>query len=110
MMGEQPLQSLSKILEQVKPIGTLLGLGSACARSSGIFPTPISTDHANSRALAHPGGCGFGLAVWKQIQDAMPLQVHQDRAEPPAAPEAKIVDAQLLHGARSHVRQRHDPA
>ena len=56
MMREQPLQSLSEIFEEMEPIRTLSGLGSALRSSRGIGASTIPADRLEIWVLAHPGG------------------------------------------------------
>ncbi len=55
MMRQQPLQSLSQIFEEMKPVRTLSGLRSALRSRRGIDPSTISTDRLQIWVLAHPG-------------------------------------------------------
>src|SRR6266568_266332 len=63
MMREQPLQSLSEIFEEMKPIRTLGGLGSALRSSRGIGASTIPADRLEIWVLAHPGGGGFRFPI-----------------------------------------------
>ena len=63
MARQQPLQSLSKILQQMGPVRTLNGLGSTFSRGRGIFPSPIPADRHQIWVLAHPGCRGVRFPI-----------------------------------------------
>src|SRR5260221_3377846 len=63
MARQQPLQGLSQILQQMEPIRTLNGLGSAFSRGRGIFPSPIPADRHEIWVLAHPGCRGVRFPI-----------------------------------------------
>src|SRR5258708_6728022 len=63
MARQQPLQSLSQILQQMEPIRTLNGLRSAFSRGRGIFPSPIPADRHEIWVLAHPSCRGVRFPI-----------------------------------------------
>lgn len=96
LSGEEPIQRLSEILEQVEPIRHVDRLGCCLACAVGKRPTSIPTDHLHLLAvvLLQPPGEGGGVSVWRHIDDAMLVEIHQDRAVGAAAAEGKVVDTQ----------------
>ena len=72
--------------------------------------TPISTDHLHVLAmvLLQPGGERRSVPVGQQIEDAMLVEIHQNRAVVAATSEGESIDAQgaqvgsELTGARDH--------
>ncbi len=96
LTGQQTIQRLSEVLQQVEAVGYLhrVGRGLACALGKG--STPIATDdgYVVSGVLLQPARQRGRLAVRQEIEDAVLLKIHQDRPIALPAPEGKIVHAQ----------------
>jgi hypothetical protein len=62
----------------------------------GKRPTAIATHHFDLRpaVLLQPHGKGRRVSVGQEIEDAMLLQIHEDRAIVAAAAEGEIVDTE----------------
>src|SRR5512135_1006259 len=94
----------------MESICTLNGLGGALSSCRGILTASLTAHHGNFWVLPHPPCRGICLSIREQIDRAMALEIHENRAEPLTTPEGKIVDAQIQHRSSSSVRQVHHPA
>ena len=56
MSGESYLQDLGQILQQVKAVGHLYGLGCAVSGTLGIGPGAVACDHLDAGVRAQPSG------------------------------------------------------
>ncbi len=88
---QQELCGFGQVLTDMKPVGTLNGLGSAEGRGFCILTATITTHHCDVWVMSHPPYRGVCLPIRQKINHAVALQVHQDRAEPATTPERKIV-------------------
>jgi hypothetical protein len=55
MAIEDFLYGLPQVLQEVKAVGHLHGVGRATGRSLGIGPAPIPADHLDPRMVLQPG-------------------------------------------------------
>src|SRR3989442_1566125 len=65
--------------------------------AAGILTASIAAHMGDLGMGLHPGGGGFCLAVWQQVNDLVRVQIHQDRAERSAAQKREIINAQAMN-------------
>ena len=78
MRVEHLLEGFHQILEQVKPVGDLGGLGRPVARPIGIGSGPIARDDLHPRMGPQPLGQGLGLPIGQQGDRLPAFQIDQD--------------------------------
>src|SRR5687767_5362270 len=94
----------------MKPIDHLHRLGCAPAHAVGIQVAAIATDRRDGGMLGQPGRDGGGRAVRQQVDDAMRLQIDEDRAIAMAPPPGPLVYTDDLEGWRGRDRNPPDQA
>ena len=75
------LHRVAQIAHEMKAIRDLARLRRAAADAVGVRPVPITADDPNAGMDREPVGHRIGGAHREHIDDAAPLQVHEDRAE-----------------------------
>ena len=98
MVDQEGFQRLAEVLDQMKPIDHLHGVGCPPANAVGVEVAPIATDDGDRRMLGEPGRDGGGRAVRQQVHDAMRRQIDQDGAIAMAPPPGPLVDADGVEG------------
>ena len=79
------LNGLSKVPEQVPPIGDLYGPRSALTDPVGIGSGTIAGDNLDARPITQPSGNGGSFAIWQEIHHLVRLEVYQHRGSCPGA-------------------------
>jgi len=102
---EDLLERFHQILEQVKPIGDLGGLGRSLARTVGLGFGPVARDDLHPRVRPQPLGQGLCLAVGQQGDRLAALEIDQPRAIRLAFAQGEIVDTQDGGGSARRDRQ-----
>jgi hypothetical protein len=110
MRGEHLLEGLHQILEQVKPVGDLRGLGCPVARPIGIGSGSVARDDLDPRVGPQPLGQGLGLPVGQPGARWPAFQIDQDGPIRLAFAQGEIVDAQDPWCAVARDRQATDHA
>ena len=88
------LNGLSKVPEQVPPIGDLYGPRSALTDPVGIGSGTIAGDDLDAGPITQPSGDGGGFAVWQEIYHLVRLKVYQHRAVASPASPCPIIDTE----------------
>nr|WP_238193025.1 hypothetical protein [Methylobacterium frigidaeris] len=83
---------LPHVGEQVPAIGDLLRLGSAEACTSGILRRAIPGDEFDAGMPFEPAGYRGCRAIREEIDDAVTIEIDDDRAVPAALPDRPVVD------------------
>ena len=96
MRDEYLVQRFPEILQQMKAVRDLDGLGRALARPLSIGGRPIAGDHGYSRMLLEPLGEGRCGAIREERHGLAALQIDQDGAIGVPFPEGEVVHTQ--HG------------
>jgi hypothetical protein len=107
---EDLIEALGQILQDMKAVGNLEGVGRAQPSALSITAATIPTDDLNTRVLAQPTGKGLGGTIWQEVDGLVSLQVHQDGAIAGAAPERKVIDPKHPWGGRAGHRGTPDEA
>jgi len=110
MRVEHLLEGFHQILEQVKPIRDLGGLGCPVARPIGIGSGPIARDDLHPRVGPQPLRQGLGLTIGPQGDRLPAFQIDQHGPIGLAFPQGEIVHAQDLRQALAQERQATDHA
>ena len=104
------LEDFHQILEQVKPISDLGGLGGPVARPIGIGSGPIARDDRYPRVGLQPLRQGLGLTIGQQGDRLPAFQIDQYGPIGLAFAQDEIVDAQDPWRAVARERQATDDA
>ena len=108
MNAMQPaFDGLAHVGEQMPTVGDLYGPGSTETGATGVFGRTVPGHDFDVRSLQEPAGQRRRGAVREEVDDAMPIQIHQDNAVAAALPHRPVVDADVSGGLR--VRHRHGP-
>jgi hypothetical protein len=91
--SQKHLNGFGEIFYHMKAVCALSRLGSTLGRCFCILTAPITTHYSDVWVMSHPPCRGVCLTIRQKVNDPVALQVHEDRAEPAATPERKIVDA-----------------
>jgi len=91
--GQHLIQRLPQILQQVKPIRYLdrLRRPLTCALSRSTASVPTHDLHLLAVVLLQPGGHSRAFPVGQHVNDAVLVEIYQDRPIVPTAPEGEIV-------------------
>jgi hypothetical protein len=93
MLAYYGLQSRAQVAQQVPAIRHMTSRGCPAPDALPVHLSPITGDNLHTRMGAQPGGNGGSLAVRKEIDNSVPLQIHDDGAVgAPSAPRP-LVDA-----------------
>ncbi|BAR47373.1 hypothetical protein Maq22A_2p42770 (plasmid) [Methylobacterium aquaticum] len=90
---EPAFDGLPHVGEQVPSIGDRLRLGSAEACTSGILGRAIPSDEFDAGVPFEPAGYRGCRAIREEIDDAVTVEVDDDRAVTAALPDRPVVDA-----------------
>src|SRR5260221_8739644 len=98
LADQQPIQRHPQVLQQVKAVGDLGGLGCPRSCALGNRPATVATDHLHraSSMDAEPIGKGGRLAVREEVEHAMRFEVHEDGPVAGAAAKGEVVDAERV--------------
>jgi hypothetical protein len=96
VVDQKGFQGLSEVVDEVKPIHHLHGLGCPPANAVGVELAPITTDDGDRRMLGPPGREGDGRAVRPEVDDARGRQIDHKGALAMTPPPGPLVDADLL--------------
>jgi hypothetical protein len=107
---EHLLEAFHQILQEVKPISDLGGLGGPMARPIGIGSGPIARDDLYSRVGPQPLRQGLCFPIGQQGDRLPAFQIDQDGPIGLAFPEREIIDAQDSWRAVARERQAMDEA
>ena len=88
---ERPLQRRGQVLEEVKTVRDLNGVGSSLPRALRVGAASVAGNDLYSGMLLQPLRQGLSPAVGEQIDDAAALEIHQDRAILLALPLGPVV-------------------
>lgn len=89
---DEPVHVLRQILDQVEPIGHVLGVWESVGDGRSKLLGPVAGDHVNGRMLFEPGGDRRDRSVRKQGNHARPLEIDHDGAIPCAPFPGKVVE------------------
>jgi hypothetical protein len=98
VVDQQGFQRLAEVLDQVKPVHHLRGLGRPPANTVGVELAPVATDDGDRRMLGQPDGDGGSRAVRQEIDDPMGCQINEDGTIPMASPPRPLVHSDELQG------------
>jgi hypothetical protein len=110
MRVEHGFKGFHQILEEVKPISDLGGLGCSMARPIGIGSGSVARDDLAPRVGPQPLGQSLGLPVGQQGDRLPAFQIDQDGPIRLACAQGEIVNAQAPRRAVAHERQATDHA
>ena len=110
MRVEHLLEGFHQILQEVKPIRDLGGLGGPVARPIGIGSGPIARDDLHPWVGPQPLRQGLGLPIGQQGDRLPAFQIDQDGPIGLAFTEREIIDAQDPGRAVARERQATDEA
>ena len=110
MCVEHGFKGVHQILEQVKPISDLGGLGCPLVRPIGIGSGPIARDDFHPRVGSQPLRQGLGLPIGQQGDRLPAFQIDQHGPRGLACSQGDIVHAQDLWRAVARERQATDHA
>jgi hypothetical protein len=89
---KQFFELLSYVLDQMKTICHLSGLGSSLPGCIGVTAGTISAHNFNLRMLLKPQFHGFRPPIWKQIDDLMPLSIDENGPIPLATTPTPVIN------------------
>jgi hypothetical protein len=110
MRLEHLFEAFHQMLQQVKPISDLGGLGCPEARPIGIGTGPIARDDLHPRVGPQPLRQGPGLTIGPQGDRLPAFQINQDGPRGLAFAQGEIVDAQDPWRVIARERQATDDA
>ena len=99
LVMQQGLDGFSQVFDQMKPIHDLDGMRGTTTNAVRIEGTPIPTDDRHRRMLGEPLRHRVCRALRQEVQDAMRLQIDQDRAIALPASPGPLIDPQHCGGA-----------
>jgi hypothetical protein len=91
---EHLVQRRAGILDQMKTISHLDGIGRSSPRSIGVSLRSIAYDHLHTGMLAQPVSQGLGFASGQEVNRLAPFQVDQDGGIGLAPAQRQIIDSQ----------------
>jgi hypothetical protein len=71
MVAQEGFHGLAEILDEVKLINHLHGIGRPAANAIGVEVTPIARDDGDHRRLGQPGSDAGGGAIRQEVHAAM---------------------------------------
>ena len=92
---ERQLHGFGQILDQVKAIGHLDGLGSGLTCRCRIVIATVAADDLHLGMTRQPGGSRWRSPIWQEIDDAMAVEIDKQRAILAAASKSEIIDPQV---------------
>jgi hypothetical protein len=98
LMQEEALERSHQIVDQMPPVRHLNSLGRAAARAVSVESGAVPTHYNDPRMRSQPGCHRLSRAVRQQVDEAMALEVAEQRTIAMAAPPRPVVDAE--HGRR----------
>ena len=108
--GDGLLHVVTQVIPHVPPVGDLLGAGRSLAGAQRITPGSVSADQLDAGVCAEPAGEGAGLPAGQDVDDAVPVHVHQDAGVRLAAPLSPVIDPQCRDLPDLHIRHGPDQA
>lgn len=93
MNGNGSLESLANIAKEVPPIDDLTGVGSSGPNAFGKDFGAIASDDLDGRMSFEPVRQRAGIAIGKEIDDLVSLQIDDHRSVSPSAAPGPLVDA-----------------
>src|SRR3546814_20295744 len=93
MTADGLAQRLTQATEQMPAIGHLHGPWSSAPCSIGIKVGAITRDNLDPRVAIQPVGHAVRIAIRQQIQNAIALQIADDRSLPLPAPPRPLLAA-----------------
>ncbi len=94
MVEEEGFECGREILQQVKAISYLNGIGCTAACTFGIAPAPIPTDDLGATVLFQPRLKRFWLPVGQEVDHAVSLEINHDSAVAVTTAEGEVIDTQ----------------
>ncbi len=74
--GQEALQRIAQVLQEVPSVGDLNGVGCSLGRSFDIGVAPVAANNLDTRMGLEPRPKRLRLAVRQQVHGAMSLQIH----------------------------------
>ena len=112
--GAVPRRGLAHVLAQVvvdvPPVRDLVGVGRALPGTVGVGAGAVAAYHFYPWMFLQPVRDGGGLTVAEQVNGPSGLDVDDDGAVVPAAPEREVIDPHDGQGTGLGIGQRHDQA
>jgi hypothetical protein len=69
VVDQEGFQRLAEVMDEMKSLDDLHGVGCPPANALGVQVTAIATDDSDRRMPGHPGRHGCGRAVRQQVHD-----------------------------------------
>ncbi len=107
LVEEEALEGLAEVVQQVPAVRHLRGLGRAARRPVGVETATVTADDLDPGVFHEPRGDGVCGAVGEEVDDPVPLQIDQHRAEAAPAPPGPVIDPEDARGR--YRRQRRGP-
>jgi hypothetical protein len=98
VVGQEGLQGLAEVVDEMEPIDHLHGIGRASANAIRVQIAPITADDRHRRMLGEPGRDAGGRAVRQHVDDTMGRQIDEDGPIAMAPPPGPLIDPNDLEG------------
>jgi hypothetical protein len=95
---EHLLQRLAEIAQRMPAVRHLLGVGNASCDALNLHASPIPADDLDTLVRTEPLGESVAGALFEEVDDVMPFQIHQNRAIALALFPGPIVHASTRTG------------